>query len=197
MAPKLFLKLDELTSIISDLDYLSTGLVRGRIFTFDFFHQIFPSSDNVSLDLLTQPVHILDDSGNLSPSAFIPFCSFEGNSDLLGREYGNFSLPVCSSFRRRIFDGQICYQIDVDGMINNKTAAGLQKEGLSLLVDTNAEYDLSRLDGKSPDEEIFDDFTEEFFEAEDHKIMIYIETISNPFPRPLIHLIQIRSRISL
>ena len=138
------------------------------------------ASDNVLLDLLNHPVHILDDSGNLSPSAFIPFCSFEGNSDLLGREHDHFSLPVCSSFKKRIFDGQLCYQIDVNRIIHNKTATGLQKGGLSLLVDANAENDLSRLDGKTPDEEIFDDFTEEFFEAEEsNKIMIHIETISN------------------
>ena len=137
------------------------------------------ASDPVLLDLFNHPVHILDDEDNLSPSAFIPFCSFEGSSDLLGRELDHFSLPVCSSFKRRVLDGQLCYQIDVNTLVPNKTAAGLQKGGLSLLVDANAEYDLSRLDGKAPEEEIFDDFTEEFFEAEEsHKIMIHIETIS-------------------
>ena len=63
-------------------------------------------------------------------------------------------------------------------VINEKTAAGLQKGGLTLLMDTNPEYDLNRL-SKTPEEEIFDDFSEEFFEVEDsEKIMIHIETIS-------------------
>ena len=123
-------------------------------------------------------MHILDDNLNLSPSAFIPFCSFQGSPDLLSREFGNFSNPVCSSFKKRRLDGQLCYQIDVNTIINETTAAGLQKGGLSLLVDANAEYDLARL-RKTPQEEIFDDFTEEFFEAEEsEKIMIHIETIS-------------------
>ena len=144
------------------------------------FNRIFLfSSDNVSLDLLNHPVHILDDDENLSPSAFIPFCSFQGSPDLLSKDYGNFSLPVCSSFKRKILDGKICYQIDVKTIINETTAAGLQKGGLSLLVDTNTEYNLYRLLRMTPEEEIFDDFTEEFFEAEEsEEIMIHIETIS-------------------
>ena len=77
-------------------------------------------------------------------------------------------------------DGQLCYQIDINEIVQNKTATALQK-GLSLLVDTNAEYDLSRLDGMTAEEEIFEDFTEEFFKNEESdKIMIHIETISNP-----------------
>ena len=76
-------------------------------------------------------------------------------------------------------DGQRCYQIDVNSKINETTAAGLQKGGLSLLVDANTEYDLIKRLRKAPDEEIFDHFTEEFFEAEEsEKIMIQIETIS-------------------
>ena len=170
----------------STLYQISLGFVGGTTLTLNciYFIKIFlSSSDNVLLDLLNHPVHILDDQDNLSPSAFIPFCSFEGNPDLLGRENGNFSLPVCSSFKPRVFDGQLCYQIDVKTIINNETTAtGLQK-GLSLLVDANAEYDLTRLEGKTPEEEIFDDFTEEFFDAEESdEIMILIETISNPRP---------------
>ena len=123
-------------------------------------------------------MHLLDDNENLSPSAFIPFCSFQGSPDLLSREYGNFSLPVCNSFKKRLLDGQLCYQIDVNRIINETTAAGLQKGGLSLLVDANTEYDLTRV-RMTPEEDVFDDFTEEFFEAEESEnIMIHIETIS-------------------
>ena len=50
---------------------------------------------------------------------------------------------------------------------------------MSLLVDTNAEYDLSSLLGMTSKGEMFHEFTEEFFEAEEsEKIMIHIETIS-------------------
>ena len=128
---------------------------------------------------MNHPVHIQDNNLNLSPSAFIPFCSFEGSPDLLGKELWKFSIPVCTSFENRILDEQLCYQIDVNRVINETTASGLQKGGLSLLVDANAEYDLTSLWSKTIEEEIFDDFTEEFFKAEESEmIMIHIETIS-------------------
>ena len=123
------------------------------------------SSDSVSLDLLNQPVHILDDNLNLSPSAFIPFCSFDGNSDLLGRETGKFSLPVCTSFKKRLLDGQLCYQIDVSRVINEMTVTGLQKGGLTLLVDVNPENNLISMLNTTPEDEIFSDFIEEIFDS--------------------------------
>ena len=68
-------------------------------------------------------------------------------------------------------------------MINETTATSLQKGSLALLVDANAEYDLTNL-RKAPEEEVFDDFTEEFFKAEESKkIMIHIETISKTILR--------------
>ena len=47
------------------------------------------------------PVHIMDTTGNLSPSAFIPFCAWGGDMEALGTRVPNFSLPVCSAFRPR------------------------------------------------------------------------------------------------
>ena len=34
--------------------------------------------------LSNHPVHILDDEGNLSPTALIPFCEFGGNMSAMG-----------------------------------------------------------------------------------------------------------------
>ena len=47
------------------------------------------------------PVHIMDTTGNLSPSAFIPFCAWGGDMEVLGTRVTNFSVPVCSAFRPR------------------------------------------------------------------------------------------------
>ena len=47
------------------------------------------------------PVHIMDTTGNLSPSAFIPFCAWAGDMEALGTRVSNFSLPVCNAFRPR------------------------------------------------------------------------------------------------
>ncbi len=40
------------------------------------------------------PVHILDKDGNISPSSFIPFCSFGNDMKNMGREVNGFNDPV-------------------------------------------------------------------------------------------------------
>ena len=97
---------------------------------------------------------------------------------------------MCTSFKKRLLDGQLCYQIDVSRVINEMTVAGLQKGGLTLLVDVNPENNLISMLNTTPEDEIFSDFIEEIFEAEEfEKIMIHIETISkaNFFSPPLIY----------
>ena len=47
------------------------------------------------------PVHLIDANGTLSPSAFIPFCSWSGDMKALGKMIDNFSLPVCNAFQPR------------------------------------------------------------------------------------------------
>ena len=54
------------------------------------------------------------ESGGLSPSAFIPFCEFGGQPDLLGERREEFNMVVCSSFRETLLRGQLCYQLDVN-----------------------------------------------------------------------------------
>ena len=71
------------------------------------------AGSNVSL-LISHPVHILDETGEVSPSAFIPFCSFGGNMSLLGRKVNGFQDPVCSAFTRKIVNNQLCYEIDLN-----------------------------------------------------------------------------------
>ena len=51
--------------------------------------------------MASHPVHILDDEGKKTPSAFIPFCSFGGNMEVLGKPTSNFSFPVCDVFYPR------------------------------------------------------------------------------------------------
>ena len=74
----------------------------------------------------------------LSPSAFIPFCQFGENISAMGRQSDLFEIPVCNSFKAKIFYNQLCYEVDVtsifEGFFFNPKELQL---GLSLLVDTN------------------------------------------------------------
>ena len=59
--------------------------------------------------------------GNLSTSAFIPFCAFAGDMTLVGQSVDGFSLPVCNIFhpkevlsypfiaRKQEVEGQVCF----------------------------------------------------------------------------------------
>ena len=90
----------------------------------------------------------------------------------------HFSLPVCSSFKSRVLDGQLCYQIEVNSFIEQDTMTTLQKAGLSILVDVNAEYERFEISSRE-EVKIFQDFSEEFIrKKESDKIMIHLDTIS-------------------
>ena len=94
-------------------------------------------SDMQQLQKITNhPVHIIDENGELSPSAFIPFCQFGKNMSIMNVKLDLFSMPVCTHFKDKIFYDQLCYEVDVNRFQDKFTEQDL-KLGLSMLVDTN------------------------------------------------------------
>ena len=89
---------------------------------------------------LFHPVHILDAFNSVTPSAFIPFCSFGGNMSVLGKKIDQFPVPVCNKFVKTTLNGQVCYSIDVNELKQsirfNRTT---HKIGLNLYLDYNQE----------------------------------------------------------
>ena len=84
-------------------------------------------------------MHIMDHNGNISPSAFIPFCMFGGNASAMGVKIGQFKSPVCNSFRPKIFNDQLCYEVDVT-RFTGKTDFERKRqlaEGLIMILDNN------------------------------------------------------------
>ena len=80
-------------------------------------------------------MHILDENKKLSPSSFIPFCEFGGNMSALGVKIEQFKVPVCNSFKPKIFKNQLCYEIYSDEFnLNTKN-----KQGLLFVLDYNKE----------------------------------------------------------
>ena len=69
-------------------------------------------------DLLqaNQPAHIVNAGGNLSSSAFIPFCAFAGDMSVVGSTVEGFSLPVCKIFQPRDLEGQICFSTNLSSI---------------------------------------------------------------------------------
>ena len=97
-------------------------------------------TENVDGRLISNhPAHIFDANGNISPSAFIPFCEFGEERSNLGKAHDNFSVPVCNSFTQKIFTDQLCYEIDLQSYRSTETFE-LKKQlnsGLILVLDYN------------------------------------------------------------
>ena len=88
-------------------------------------------------ELSTHPVHILQSEGKLSPSALIPFCKV-GNK-LQGVKIKNFSQPVCTAFHPRVFEGQVCYSVDINKIEPAPVFGSGVDKGLELIIDFNQE----------------------------------------------------------
>ena len=69
--------------------------------------------------IVNHPPHILDvNDGTLSPSSFIPFCSFAGNWNITGEYTDKLNVTVCNIFKETMVDGQLCYQADVESRLD-------------------------------------------------------------------------------
>ena len=86
--------------------------------------------------ILNHPVHIVDEDGKLSPSAFIPFCEIGGNMSIMGTKTEYFREPVCNSFQAKVLNDQLCYEVDPNKYKMNLNVIEL-KQGLKLYIDTN------------------------------------------------------------
>ena len=145
--------------------------VRGNINKFD-------SDTAESQILINHPVHILDqETGYLSPSAFIPFCDFAGEMTGLGRKIPEFALPVCSSFTRTFIEDQLCYELEVNKFFNHPRTEQKLRKGLTLILDYNEDRNLVRIRGKERaiQKNLVDNIVS--FE-ESQEALIYINTIS-------------------
>ena len=91
--------------------------------------------------MITHPVHIFNEA---KISAFIPFCTFGDAADRVGKWFDGFDFPVCSIFRERMVEGQVCYEADINQFKDKDTVnwvAALNR-GFGFIVDTNEEYDV-------------------------------------------------------
>ena len=82
------------------------------------------------------PVHLTANHkhGQIPPSALVPFCSYQSNSSLLGQQVYEKNMTICDKFEPTLFDGKLCYSLDVAKLSRQSTKAG-QTQGLSLLID--------------------------------------------------------------
>ena len=85
-------------------------------------------------DIVNHPAHVIESSGELSPSALIPFCQLEG---WLGVKIDQFDVPICNVFEAKILNNQLCYEVDPNTLrLKNET---LLNRGITFYIDNNNE----------------------------------------------------------
>ena len=118
------------------------------------------------LKVTNHPVHIVGEDGHLSPTALIPFCEFgeDGNFSRMGRKSDYFDVPVCNSFRPKIIEDQLCYEVDPNEYINDKD--DLDEISFKLYISYNEDREIST------DRDLIDDTTKSFNKASKHEIIL-------------------------
>ena len=180
---------------IAILKSSNIGKIKGRNKSI-FQIQIFLGSIDINKDLMTEnlngrlisnhPVHIFDANGNISPSAFIPFCEFGEDRSKLGMKHDNFSVQVCNAFTPKIVTDQLCYEIDLQSYRSSDNYH-LKKQlnaGLILVLD----YNMDRVKYKDISNKIEDieptsigtSFASTLFEYQNPKdVLVIIDGIGN------------------
>ena len=87
--------------------------------------------------ITNHPVHVQDEEGNKSPSAFIPFCAFGKNISRISKFKDEFTVPACNSFKTKFMKDQVCYEVDLNNITREESKLQDLKEGLMLILDYN------------------------------------------------------------
>ena len=91
--------------------------------------------------LSNHPVHLVDKDRNLNPTALVPFCSVSDDYSAMGVKIDQIDVPVCNSFRPKIWKDQLCYTVDLNE-IKEKTGSK-KKVFFTFLIDFNEDREFS------------------------------------------------------
>ena len=121
------------------------------------------------------PVHI----DGLTPSSFIPFCSFAEDAISVGREHEGFGIPVCDIFEKKIHNDQLCYETDLEKFKDENNIYKQLEIGLVLILDYNEDRQLDAAWRKKNKHEHFNDRKGKFFNHNgDNEAHIYFDSLS-------------------
>ena len=119
------------------------------------------------------PVHIQIINETFTPTAFIPFCAFGEDMKAMGKEIDGFDDPVCNSFKAKIRNDQLCFEVDLEEFKDKNNINEQLKSGLVLILDYNEERqsETYNLKGKMKK-------TRKFRGNEENVVNIFLDTIS-------------------
>ena len=157
---------------------------------YENIHRLLPglTSSNISEDKvkinpmdfprILHPVHIINKENSTSQSAFIPFCEIGGNMSAMGVEIDQFSFPVCNSFKEKVLNDQLCYEVDLNRFVNMNTIDRDLELGFTFIMDYNEDRQVTFDRNISNRENI--GLTTSIVESDHHQhAFIYLDTIGN------------------
>lgn len=122
--------------------------------------------------MINHPVHILNEKGQLSPSSFIPFCSFGEDINVMGNKVDSFDVPVCNSFKAVLHNDQLCYQVDLEKFRDEEMLEKQLKHGLVIIIDENKDRQFLRKHRR------VSGIRNLFSPEEENSIQLHLDTIS-------------------
>ena len=126
--------------------------------------------------VINHPPHIITQSNQISPSAFIPFCDFGGNMTAMGMKIKQFDVPVCNSFQAKVLNDQLCYEVDLNRFAKKVCIEDEIKLGFNFIMDYNEDRQISMDEEVTEDSEI--NLARRVVESnQDHNAFIYLNTI--------------------
>ena len=157
---------------------------------YENIHRLLPglTSSNISEDKvkinpmdfprILHPVHIINKENSTSQSAFIPFCEIGGNMSAMGVEIDQFNFPVCNSFKEKVLNDQLCYEVDLNRFVNVNTIDRDLELGFTFIMDYNEDRQVTFDRNISNRENI--GLTTSIVESDHHQhAFIYLNTIGN------------------
>ena len=122
------------------------------------------------------PVHVIDEEGNLSKSAFIPFCEFAGNLSVMGEKIDEFQFPICNSFKPRVMNDQLCYEVDLSKFCDKNNIEKELEIGFNFLMDYNEDRQVT-YDNNNNEEREFSLGNSVVASDQNKHAFIYLDTI--------------------
>ena len=97
----------------------------------------------------------------------------------MGVTNSKFEVPVCNNFKAKVFNGQLCYEVDIDKLKSKDNIDIIREElklGLGFMMDYNEDKQV-QLEENIMERKIEEDLLHTFQAYEQEEASIYINTI--------------------
>ena len=92
----------------------------------------------------------------------------------LGQKIDAFEVPVCNIFLAKVFNDQVCYEMDLNLFKDEDDIENQLKDGITLILDPNEERQFEK---NAINEESEMEIRNYFHNAKDNSVQVHLESI--------------------